>query len=55
MKHLNSARDDVDVIISYAGSSTNPELQACYKHSVREIPTKKRQQMSVPTKLDSFF
>jgi hypothetical protein len=28
MKNLNSVRDDDDVIINYAGSSTNPELQA---------------------------
>ena len=54
MKRLSSARD-VDAIINYAGSSTNQEMQACYKHSVREIPTKEQQQMSVQTKLDSFF
>ena len=50
-KHLNSARDDIDAITNYAGSSTNRELRACFKHSVRQITTKEAHQMSVQNKL----
>ena len=52
-KHLSSAKDDVHAIINYVGSSTNQELQACYEHSVREIPTKEQKQMSVQTKVSA--
>jgi hypothetical protein len=39
IKLLSSARDSIDAVISYVGSSTNRELQAYYEHlsTVREI------------------
>lgn len=54
---LSSARDGIDAIINYVGSSTNKKLQAYYKHlrTVREILIKEQKQRSVHTVLDSFF
>jgi hypothetical protein len=48
-------KDFIDATINYSGSSTNRELQACYKHCVREIPTEEQQHNSVQGNLDSFF
>lgn len=50
-KCLSSARDGTDAVIN-VGSSTNQELQEYYKHLVREIPTKEKQQRSVQTNLE---
>jgi len=56
-KLLSSARDSVDAVISYEGSSTNHELRAYYEHlsTVREILIKGQQQRSVHAKLDGFL
>jgi len=47
----------VVAVINYVVSSTNRELQSCYKHlrTVREILIKEQQQRSVQTELNSFF
>ena len=56
-KLLSCARNSVDAVISYVGSSTNRELQAYFEHlsTVREILIKGQQQMSVHAKLDGFL
>jgi len=56
-KLLSSARDSINAVISYMGSSTNHELQAYYEHlsTVREILNKGQQQRSVHAKLDGFL
>jgi len=57
IKLLSSARDSVDAVISYVGSSTNRELQAYYEHlsTVREILINGQRQGSVYTELDGFL
>jgi hypothetical protein len=57
IKLLSSARDSVDAVISYLGSSTNRELQAYYEHlsTVREILINGQRQGSVYTELDGFL
>ena len=56
-KLLSCARNSVDAVISYVGSSINRELQTCYEHLriVREILIKQQQEKSVSTELDSLF
>jgi hypothetical protein len=43
-KPLSSARNGINAVINYVGSSTNPELQAYYEHlrTVREILIKEQ-------------
>jgi Trp operon repressor len=52
-----SARDGIDAVINYVGSSTSQQLQEYYEHlrTVRQILTKEQQQRYVHTKLDSSF
>jgi hypothetical protein len=52
---LSCARDGIDAVINYVGSSTNWELQAYYEHlrTVREIQIKEWQQRSVQTKQEN--
>jgi hypothetical protein len=45
-KCLSSAGDGTDAVINNVGSSTNQESQEYYKHFVRKIPTKEKQQRS---------
>jgi hypothetical protein len=50
-KLLSSARDGIDAVINYVGSSANRELQAYYEHlrTVRKMLIKEQQQRSVKT------
>lgn len=56
-KLLSSAKDGIDAVINYVLSSTNQKLWEYYEHvrTVREILIKEQQQMSLQTKLGSFF